>query len=602
MKFPSRNSSLKWRMILGVSAVLLPLLVMVTALFAQTIHTEQAAAQEKLRVLTRQISASIDEVAVGAYNASDNLAENDILLDKVDRKYEDHLVKKAVILQVNGQVFESYNRLVGYEKMDAMYVRGVDEIYDFLDPNQDEAVVRQGINELGMNDKDKMGWFHWYPLQNNFLTTTVYDVPRRDSVVLGSRRIFSILHSEYQYLHVFAIEEQTFYDAYAEQAAGVNAVVYVLDENGGLISSTQEDAVFRQQAPAEIIELQTQPENSVFPWENQNQKYYVSHTKSELTDWDVIAFVPQDTMVAATTALYQKVMGMLVISVSLCGLILWHLYRRFVEPLSELDASMKRVEQGDFEAYVIPRGEAELVKMMKRYNKMLRGIRQRTDQQLEMERTKKELEMQVLTNQINPHFLYNTLETIVWKSSEAGRPDIGRIASALGKLYRLSIRGGTFVQLSQELEHLQAYISIQETRYGGKVTHQIRLRDVDPEACRILKLTLQPLVENCYLYATEGLDRRLKIRVEARRKNGRLQIRVVDNGVGMSRERLEQVRHQMITGARPSTTGKMRVSTGIGLHNIYARIKMYEQGGTMHIISKKDWGTVMIMEIPMEQL
>lgn len=602
MKFPSRNSSLKWRMILGVSAVLLPLLVMVSALFAQTIQAEQAAAEEKLRVLTRQISASLDEVAVGAYNASDNLAENEILLNKVDRKYDDRLVKMAMIQQVNGQVFESYNRLVGYEKMDAMYVRGVDEVYDFLDPNQSDEIVRQGIDALGMNDKDKMGWFHWYPLQDNFLTTTVYNVPRRDSVVLGSRRIFSTLHSEYQYLHVFAIEEQKFYDAYATQAQEMNTVVYVLDENGGLISSTQEDAVRRQAAPEEIIALQERPENSVFPWEEDNQQYYVSRAKSDLTEWDVIAFVPQDTMVAATTDLYQKVMGMLVVSVSLCGLILWYLYRRFVEPLSELDASMKRVEQGDFEAYVIPRGEAELVKMMKRYNKMLRGIRQRTDQQLEMERTKKDLEMQVLTNQINPHFLYNTLETIVWKSSEAGRPDIGRIASALGKLYRLSIKGGTFVQLSQELEHLQAYIAIQETRYGSKVTHQIRLRNVDPETCRILKLTLQPLVENCYLYATEGLDRRLKIRVEARCKNGRLQIRVVDNGVGMSRERLEQVRHQMVTGERAPQAGKVRASTGIGLHNIYARIRMYEQGGTLRIISKKEWGTAMIMEIPMEQL
>ena len=84
-------------------------------------------------------------------------------------------------------------------------------------------------------------------------------------MVMGSRRIFSILHSEYQYLHIFAIEEQTFYDAYAEQAAGMDAVVYVLDENGGLISSTEEEAVILQTAPPPILELKDQQQNGVFP-------------------------------------------------------------------------------------------------------------------------------------------------------------------------------------------------------------------------------------------------------------------------------------------------------------------------------------------------
>lgn len=129
--------------------------------------------------------------------------------------------------------------------------------------------------------------------------------------------------------------------------------------------------------------------------------------------------------------------------------------------------------------------------------------------------SRQDLEMQVLMSQINPHFLYNTLESIVWKAGEAGRPDIGKLASSLGKLYRLSISGGLFVPLEQELEHVQMYMNIQRSRYGNKVDYEVRLHGVDPDQVEVLKLILQPIVENSLLYGMEGLDHTLRIRVAA---------------------------------------------------------------------------------------
>ena len=107
--------------------------------------------------------------------------------------------------------------------------------------------------------------------------------------------------------------------------------------------------------------------------------------------------------------------------------------------------------------------------------------------------SRQDLEMQVLMSQINPHFLYNTLESIVWKAGEAGRPDIGKLASSLGKLYRLSISGGLFVPLEQELEHVQMYMNIQRSRYGNKVDYEVRLHGVDPDQVEVPKLILQPI-------------------------------------------------------------------------------------------------------------
>lgn len=595
-----RAGSLKGRMVGSLLLIALPLIGTITVLFMQTISAEQKAEVDKLSTLTKQIGNSVEQVALKSYSASDNLSENDLLLDKVDRNYQDELLKKAAIVQINSQVFEGYNRLVGYKKLDAIYVRGYDEIYDFLDPNQNEEIIRRKIEQLGMNDKDKMGRFWWYPVQQNFLTTNLYGNVRKDKVVIGSRRVFSSLHGAYQYLHIFAVPEQEFFLSYYDDAEREHAQVYILMPDGGLISSTDSEAVMKGQAPEPILNLNRQEQTEdVAIQKYKGQKYYIAKAQTHETGWNVFVIVSQDEIIAATENLYTKVMWMLAVGISLCAFILWQMYRRFVSPLAELDGSMKKVENGDFRAYVTPRGEIEIARMMKRYNKMLEGVQNNTEQQIKNEQRKKELEMQVLTNQINPHFLYNTLETIVWKSNEAGRPDIGRIAASLGKLYRLSIRGNVFVSLQQELDHVKAYIVIQESRYIDKVCHEVKLHNINPMQFQVLKLTLQPLVENCYLHATEQLDRRLKIRIDVRVSKQTIQIRVVDNGIGMDKQTLSQVIRQM--RAADCTEQSSRRGSGIGLHNIYARIKLYQAEGDLRILSKKGWGTCLVITLPFKQ-
>ena len=212
--------------------------------------------------------------------------------------------------------------------------------------------------------------------------------------------------------------------------------------------------------------------------------------------------------------------------------------------------------------------------------------------------SRQDLEMQVLMSQINPHFLYNTLESIVWKAGEAGRPDIGKLASSLGKLYRLSISGGLFVPLEQELEHVQMYMNIQRSRYGNKVDYEVRLHGVDPDQVEVLKLILQPIVENSLLYGMEGLDHTLRIRVAAWRRGEKLLLTVTDNGVGMDRAALARLRDQIVHGRKPRAETNYR-STGIGLHNIGARLRLYAGSSScIRVQSKPQFGTRVTLELP----
>ena len=212
--------------------------------------------------------------------------------------------------------------------------------------------------------------------------------------------------------------------------------------------------------------------------------------------------------------------------------------------------------------------------------------------------SRQDLEMQVLMSQINPHFLYNTLESIVWKAGEAGRPDIGKLASSLGKLYRLSISGGLFVPLEQELEHVQMYMNIQRSRYGNKVDYEVRLHGVDPDQVEVLKLILQPIVENSLLYGMEGLDHTLRIRVAAWRRGEKLLLTVTDNGVGMDRAAMARLRDQIVHGRKPRAEANYR-STGIGLHNIGARLRLYAGlTSCIKVQSKPGFGTRVTLELP----
>lgn len=570
----ARRSSLKRRMVTMLLGCFIPMILVITLLFVQALRERQSAQTESLRYTAQDISRTLDRYVAGVYSVSDAFSTDSTLLDMLETDYsDDPLRKQWAITYINGALFESYNRLVQQKKIDAIYLPNKGDVFDFLDPNQDVPLLIGRLDALGVNSKDRLGRFYWYPLQPNFLTTRTYGEPRRDCVVLGSRRVYSALKSGYPYVHLFAVEEQTLYDLYSLQALRMNAAVYILDEEGHLISSTDEGAVARCAAPEGIVEgLAALPGDGILRWEQTD--YNTARAVGAQTGWTTLVMVSSAALTGETAELYLKILAVIGVCMAAATVLVWMLYRRFMAPLALLAQSIRQVDAGDLRAYVKPQGPDELTRMLQSYNTMLDSIRVSLAQQIELERRKKDLEMQVLVSQINPHFLYNTLETIVWKAGEAGRTDIGKMAASLGKLYRLSISGGLFVPLQQELQHVQMYMNIQQSRYGEKVAWDVRLHGCDACQVQTLKLILQPVMENCLLYGMEGLDHTLCIRISARRRGDMLELSVTDNGTGMDEAALAALRDQIAHGRKPGAE-KNRRSTGIGLHNIQARLQLY---------------------------
>ena len=592
------RSSLRRRMLFTLLGCFVPMFVVSTLLFARTIRIQRQADEEALLFASQDIRIALDRFADGVYSVSDAFSTDERLIEILDRDYSaDPIGKQYAVTYTNGALFESYSRLIHQEKIDAIYLPARREVFDFRDPNQVTTLLVKQFEAMQVDASDKLGRFFFYPLQKNFLSTETYGEARRDMVVLGSRRVYSALKSGYPYVHIFAIEEQTLYELYQYQAKRLGADVYVLDPDGGLISSTNEEAVAAGKAP-KVARATAGRGSGLMTAQVDGVDYSVAGSVGESTGWRVVVFVPTVTLTANTLSLYIQIIGVMGLCLVAFAVLIWHFYRRFMAPLAQLEQAMRQADAGDLKAYVKPQGPAEVVRMMEGYNAMLDSLRVGIEQQMEMQRRRQDLEMQVLMSQINPHFLYNTLESIVWKAGEAGRPDIGKLASSLGKLYRLSISGGLFVPLEQELEHVQMYMNIQRSRYGNKMDYEVRLHRVDPDGVEVLKLILQPIVENSLLYGMDGLDHTLRIRVAAWRRGEKLILTVTDNGVGMDKAALAALRGQIIHGRRPKAEANYR-STGIGLHNIGARLRLYAGSSScIRVQSKPGFGTRVTLELP----
>lgn len=205
----------------------------------------------------------------------------------------------------------------------------------------------------------------------------------------------------------------------------------------------------------------------------------------------------------------------------------------------------------------------------------------------------KEYEMKALQNQINPHFLYNTLDSIIWMVESEQYEDAISMVTALANLFRISLsQGKTIITIAEEFQHARNYINIQKMRYRNKF--QVTF-DLDPaiEKYPTIKLIVQPLLENAIYYGMESMDGEGEILVQGFANEGEILIHVIDNGIGMPPEQVNQLLTNGIY--------KRKRGSGIGLKNVDQRIKLYfgEEYG-LEIRSEPDVGTRITIHLPMK--
>lgn len=257
-------------------------------------------------------------------------------------------------------------------------------------------------------------------------------------------------------------------------------------------------------------------------------------------------------------------------------------------PIRHLENKIKKVEEGDLNVTITEKGFREIRAVSSAFNHMLKRIRDLMDRVVAEQETKRLHELNALQAQINPHFLYNTLDSIVWMEERGRSQEAITMVLALAKLFRISIsKGRRFVTVREELEHVRNYLIIQKMRFKDKFTYQLTVAD-EALSERTLKLIVQPLVENCINHAIdEAQEKELHILIDVRVKDDDLFYTVMDDGVG--------IREDLLPALLTTSAGE----NGIGLKNVHERIQLtYGSAYGLTIQSIEDEGTTITIRIP----
>ena len=313
-------------------------------------------------------------------------------------------------------------------------------------------------------------------------------------------------------------------------------------------------------------------------------------TSVEDSSWRVVGVSFVDELVN------RSVREMIGISAGLAGLVLaaalltsWILSRMLSRPLWGLASAMERFERdADHFSYRPVRGTREVRELSQSFGHMVLRIQQLMSTVRQEEINLRKTELKALQAQINPHFLYNTLDSIAWMCERGRNADAVNMVHALARLFRISIsRGHELIPIAKEIEHAESYLQIQKYRYKNQFTYEF---DVDPGCLDYYcnKITLQPIIENSINHGLDLLVEEGRIQVEVLQDGEDILFRVRDNGVGMSQEQVDAILEQ-----------DPEDRTGIGIRNVNDRLRIYFGAPYgLNITSELDVGTCVEIRMP----
>ena len=293
----------------------------------------------------------------------------------------------------------------------------------------------------------------------------------------------------------------------------------------------------------------------------------------------------------------QKTTIMLILaSLMLCIFLANILAKGIAGPIKRTSKAMQQFAEGDFSVRLPEGRRDEIGAMNSVFNQTIEKIEQLIKQVVEMETVNKDIEFQALQAQINPHFLYNVLDTINWMARKKGEDNICRMVTSISSLMRASISNKrSIVYIREEIKYVQDYLYIQETRYGDKFTSYIEV-DERLNELEIPKMTIQTLVENAVVHGVENATWDCFLYVSGEITDGMAVFTVKDDGVGMSQEQLEKL---MGTEEEPDHEAE-RTHTHLGVYAVRKRLDyVYQNKARMSITSEPGKGTQVILEIPM---
>lgn len=385
-------------------------------------------------------------------------------------------------------------------------------------------------------------------------------------------------------------------DVVSRIAIGDKGYIFIIDEFGEMVYHPKRELIYSG--------IRTEKIDEILDGENGNLRVEVDGelaeyiiTDSPFSGWKIIGKVFVEDINSYSQTLQSYYFTLIAVALVIALLLSIFLAGSILRPIKRLLEGIDTFQKGQLDVDVHVEADNELGLLTTSFNKMTKRIKALVEANKQSERNKRKSELEALQAQINPHFLYNTLDSIVWMG-EAGRSDeVVKMTSSLAKLFRISIsKGQEYITLKQEIEHVESYLVIQKMRYGDKLNYEM---NVDPRLLseRVIKILIQPIVENAIYHGIKQLPGEGLIQIRVYKEvddvtfKEYIHIEIEDNGMGMDKEKIGKLLRGEIT---PESKGN-----GVGVYNVDQRIKLYygEEYGLL-IGSELFEGTLVTLRLP----
>ena len=530
-------------------------------------------------IVERYSDAAMQSVTAVAKNM-------DYILQDVENQTNSILLNREIL-----DAIERESKSKGEELLNSYYVSSfyMEGIYVIRDGKQWQvgANINEEYDYVRMSDLEKTsGEIIWMPTRPVHIQILSGEI-ERNYFSLG-RKIVDIDTLKWHGYMIVELNEETLKENYVE-LVDEQSEVLIVDSDNNIISRTDEGISL------EGVERETKEQAAgSFEFQENGVDYVSIYASFNRDKWQIIKTVPKQVLYGEVDQLYTNLMIISVVACVIFLVILYLYFQKITEPIAKMKIQMKAVEKGDLTVRVNTNYANEFGQLGESFNHMVERVDRLMKEVVAAERNKKEMELELLHAQINPHFLYNTLSTIRFMAKFKGEDSISSAIVALTKLLRISINlGKDMISLDEEMSYVQNYLLIQRLRFNQMFEFDSEIQE-QFKKIQVPKLILQPIVENALLYGVvqEG-DKILKIRIFTEEHQEGVKVIVEDNGPGMNEDIIKRVFRDEKNINKFST---------VGINNVNQRIKMYcgEEYG-IEIESVLGVGTRIIILLPKQQ-
>ncbi|WP_322906942.1 sensor histidine kinase [Paenibacillus campi] len=594
---PRRFRSIHHRLFVLFLVCMTAILLIVTVLFYNRTTTQF---HDKLGEIARKNvsqTAGLLDLLLASYDSlSKSISTNADILRLVAEKRQlppqEEYANQHAITNMMGTIYFSRDDLVG------IHIIGENgKIYDYgnyttvVDPNYASSDWYKQISA-------STGKMIWLGVFSHSLIDKMEDSP----VFAFGRPIFDLNEQHQIGIVLFEAKADTVVDAVGNLKLGPNSQVNIVNGAGHPIEISLEP----NPRPARLPEHLKLPDVSGEVTVQQEGSTLVAASKLDKIDWTIVSTTPAQDLNVELTQTKRYLLIVVTILILVSALIALIVSRTISSPLARLVRQMKQVEHGNFRGMVNVTSYEEINGLVASFNHMVQRVEELIERVKRSSVSEKNAELHALQSQVNPHFLYNTLDMIYWMLDEKGNDRLGEVVLSLSQMFRYSSHweGKAEVMLREEVEQIRHYLTIIQMRLEDRLTVDIR---IDERWMNLIvpKMLLQPVIENAVKHGLEAQRGQGLLVVEAVPDEHYLNIRVSDNGAGMTAETLYHLHRSLLVSdneQQDEAALAARGRQGIGMQNVHQRLQyMFGDEYGIGIESKPGRGTRVTLRLPLPQ-